>query len=79
MAILDLHHELTQDLPLDLVEQFIRTQGWTCRRVHDDEMAAEYRGNGAIIRCISPGPARSPPSISAVPLMFDPGRQKRPC
>ena len=33
-----------QDLPLDLVEQFIHAQGWTCRRVHDDEVAAEYRG-----------------------------------
>ena len=44
MAILDLHHEPAQDLPLDLVEQFIHAQGWTCRRVHDDEVAAEYRG-----------------------------------
>ena len=44
MAILDLHYELKNELPLDLVEQFIRTQGWSCRRVHDDEMAAEYRG-----------------------------------
>ena len=24
--------------------QFIHAQGWTCRRVHDDEVAAEYQG-----------------------------------
>ena len=44
MAILDLQQELETDPPLDLVEQVVRTQGWNFRRVHDDEMAAEYRG-----------------------------------
>ena len=44
MAILNLQNRFEHGPPLDLVEQVVRDQGWHCRRVHDDEMAAEYRG-----------------------------------
>lgn len=44
MAILDTYEEFDPDPPMDVVEHVIRAQGWTCKRMHDDEMAAEYQG-----------------------------------
>jgi hypothetical protein len=44
MAILDAYEEYDPDPAMDVVETVIRAQGWNHKRVHDDEMAAEYRG-----------------------------------
>ena len=44
MAILNLQSNYEQGPPMDLVEQVIRDHGWKFKRVHDDEMAAEYHG-----------------------------------
>ncbi len=44
MAILNLQNNYEQGPPMDLVEQVIRGHGWKFKRVHDDEMAAEYHG-----------------------------------
>ena len=44
MPILNLENNHEHIPPMDLVEQVIRDQGWNFRRVHDNEMAAEYRG-----------------------------------
>lgn len=44
MTITHASNNSSQNPPMDLVEQVIRNQGWHFRRVHDDEMAAECRG-----------------------------------
>ena len=41
---LNLRSNFDQELPMDLVEQVLRDQGWKFDRVRDNEMAAEYRG-----------------------------------
>ena len=44
MNVLNLSGDISNDLPIDIVEQFVTGQGWHFRRVQDDEMAAEFRG-----------------------------------
>ena len=44
MTVLNLSSDVSSDLPIDIVEQFVTGQGWHFRRVEDDEMAAEFRG-----------------------------------
>jgi len=44
MAQCNLQNNYEQGPPMDLVEQVIRDHGWKFKRVHDDEMAAEYHG-----------------------------------
>ena len=44
MTVLHLSSDVSSDLPIDIVEQFVTGQGWHFRRVEDDEMAAEFRG-----------------------------------